>query len=417
MSIRQRMYPSPVEAEAMMLHCAQARYVWNLALEQWNLYRPDKASRGVQVPNNAVRMKQLTEARSEFGWLRAGSSVVHQGALRDFDRAVHGFFGGHKQRPTWRKASDSRQGFVIRDLTIHRISRRKATVLVPKVGPVTVITTRPWPEVQAATSARVTFHNGQWHIALTTPPAPPIVTGTGAVVGIDRGVSNTIATSDGGFEHIPGFTRGEQARFVALQRQLSRQHPGSNRRQVTKNKLARMRQRLTDRRTNWVETTTTQVARAYDLVVLERLNTVGMTKRPSPKPDPDNDGSFLSNGARAKSALNKAILASCWGTFATRLGHKLPEGHLVFVDPRNTSRACPCGHVAAQSRKSQAVFVCVECGWSGHADTNAAGNILGRGLATVGVGTQPEDIRGLGRNRGTPTTASTARGRRRSVAP
>ena len=107
-----------------------------------------------------------------------------------------------------------------------------------------------------------------------------------------------------------------------------------------------------------------------------------MTRRPKPKPDPERPGVYLPNGARAKAGLNKAILASCWGKFATRLAQKMPDGHVVAVDPRYTSQQChACGHTAPENRESQAVFCCTLCGHSGHADTNAARNIADRAIA------------------------------------
>lgn len=167
---------------------------------------------------------------------------------------------------------------------------------------------------------------------------------------------------------------------MALQRSLSRQHKGSNRRVQTRQSLARLHGRLTDRRTDWVEQVTTALARTYDLIALEDLNTAGMVRRPKPKPDPDKPAAFLPNGARAKAGLNRAILASCWGTFATRLGHKTT---VVFVDPRNTSRAChECGHTDTGNRESQAVFQCQRCGHTAHADINAARNILERAASS-----------------------------------
>lgn len=376
----------------MLTHAAHARFVWNLALEQWDMWTRDKTMRGVHTPNNAVRMRQLTEARGASEWLRAGSTVVQQGALRDFDRAATGFFAGHKQRPTWRKAGHH-EGFVIRDLTLTRLSRRWATVTVPKVGSIRFRVTRDWEAVTAATSARVTLRHGQWHIALTTPPAPPQTAGTGQSTGIDRGVANTLTLSDGTFHQAPTLTTGEQARFIHLQRRLARQHKGSNRRAATKAALGRLHLRLTNRRTDWVEQTTTTLARNYDHIALEKLNTRGMTKRPAPQPDPDTPGAFLPNQARAKAALNKAILASCWGQFADRLEHKTLPGHVIYVNPANTSRQChQCGHTAPENRESQAVFRCHQCGHTTHADTNAARNIQARAFTP-----QPEDFGGSDR--------------------
>jgi transposase len=64
-------------------------------------------------------------------------------------------------------------------------------------------------------------------------------------------------------------------------------------------------------------------------------------------------------------------------------------GLLVPVPPQNTSRKCPeCQQVAAENRKSQAKFVCVECGFSGNADFVAAVNSREAGLASLAC-TQP----------------------------
>jgi len=53
---------------------------------------------------------------------------------------------------------------------------------------------------------------------------------------------------------------------------------------------------------------------------------------------------------------------------------------LVFVDPRNTSRTCSqCGYVDKRNRSSQAEFSCLRCGYTSHADTNAARNLATRG--------------------------------------
>jgi putative transposase len=51
---------------------------------------------------------------------------------------------------------------------------------------------------------------------------------------------------------------------------------------------------------------------------------------------------------------------------------------VVFVDPAYTSQTCAnCGYISRSNRKSQDSFLCVECGFSAHADTNAAINIAG----------------------------------------
>ena len=409
--MRERMYPTPVQETGMLGHCAHSRYVWNLALEQAKMWRAWQGP----TPNAAQRMRQLAAARGEHPWLAEGSSVVQQGALRDFDRAMSGFFAGRAGYPRWRKTGIG-DGFVIRDLRLQRLNRRWAAVLVPKIGWVKLRTHRGWSALVDATSARVTYRHRQWHVSFTTPPPAQVISTTGAVVGIDRGVANTLATSDGDLQHAPGFSAAEQARFVALQQRLSRQVKGSNRRARTIASLGRLHLRLGNRRTDWIEQITTHLARTYQVIALEDLNITGMTRKPAPRPDPSTPGIFLPNQARAKAALNRTILASCWGRFQTRLTTKTGPDRVALVNPRNTSRTChECGHTDAGNRESQAVFQCRECGHTAHADINAAKNILLLAISHP-TGGQP----GIGRNRGrrkpVTTTASSSLTRGRATA-
>ncbi len=387
-SIRQRLYPEPAQRAGLVEHCHHARFVFNIGLEQRAMWTRDRHNRGPALSaakvTTVTQMRELAQLRGDLDWLRAGSSSVQQAALRDLDRAFQNFFAGRAKYPSFKRRSEREGSFVVRDLTVRRLNRKWGVVTVPKVGAVRFRISRLWTDIEKATSARVIHRNGRWHISFTTSPAEKIEAGTGAVVGIDRGVKNTLATSEGRMVQAPAFTRGESKRFLALQQQLARQQKGSARRKATLARLAALRRRLEDRRTDWVEQTTTDLARTYDLIAVEDLRVPNMVRRPTPKPDPAQPGAFLPNGARAKAALNKAILASCWGRFLDRLEHKMPDGAVTRVDPKNTSRTCAvCGHCAPGNRESQAVFGCEACGHQAHADTNAAINILSRGIASA----------------------------------
>jgi len=398
MSVRQRLYPESGQVAGLRKHADDARFVFNLGLGQRSLWRREKHNRGTHPEyghldsarvTTSSQMRELAELRGELAWLRAGSASVQQAALRDLDRAFQNFFAGRAKYPSFKRRDDRTGSFVIRDLTVRRLNRKWGTVTVPKIGRVRFTISRRWAQIESASSARVTLRNGRWHVSFTTRPAERTLAGTGAMVGIDRGVANSLATSEGQMIQAPCLTASEQERFVWLQRQLARQDTsarkrkdwGSQRRGRTLDRLAVLRRRLVDRRTDWVEQTTTHLARGYDLIAVEDLQVRNMVRRPKPKPDPDRSGVFLANGAKAKAALNKAILASVWGRFLTRLEDKLPEGSLIRVDPRNTSRTCAaCGHCAPGNRESQAVFECEACKHQAHADTNAAVVILGRGI-------------------------------------
>ena len=388
MSIRQRLYPVPEQVVGLAMHVGHARFVYNIGLGQRALWLRSKHDRGAGLSQPRIgyvsQAHELAQLRGELDWLKAGSSAVQQTALRDLDRAFTNFFAGRAKYPTFKRRDDRAGSFAVRDLTVARLSRHWGTVLVPKVGPVKFRVSRLWADIEAGTSARVALKNGQWHISFTTLPAPTIVVGTGAVTGIDRGVKNALALVDGTMLQAPSLTKGEQGRFLKLEQRLARQNIharrtktwDSNRRTRSLDQLAVLRRTLQDRRTDWIEQTTTTLARTYDLIAVEDLRIANMTRSAA--------GTIETPGINVttKSGLNRAILASCWGKTVQRLEHKLPEGNLVRVNPRNTSRKCAvCGHVGAGNRESQAVFCCQSCGHQAHADTNAAKNILNRALA------------------------------------
>jgi len=161
--------------------------------------------------------RQLSEARAENPRLAAGSVIVQQQALRDFDQAMRNFFNGTHRMPSWRK-KDRPEGFrivALRPGHVRRLNRRNGEVLVPKVGWVRFRWSRQVPQSR---SCRVTLDRaGRWHVAFAAIPAPVAGPGTGEVVGIDRGIAVTLALSDGTTFQAPELTPGR-----SLARKLSR---------------------------------------------------------------------------------------------------------------------------------------------------------------------------------------------------
>lgn len=103
-----------------------------------------------------------------------------------------------------------------------------------------------------------------------------------------------------------------------------------------------------------------------------------MTKRPKPKPDPENPGAFLPNKAAAKAGLNRSILDAGWYQFACILAAKAEEAgrRVVFVNPAGTSIACHhCGRRC--TRPQQKTVICPVHGEI-DADLNGARNVFTR---------------------------------------
>ncbi len=367
---RYRLLPTPAQQAVLRDHCGHARYVWNLAVEQHRHWHPGRAG----APSYVEQCRQLTQARAEYPWLAAGSQTVQQQALRDFARARAAFFDPRNpaRRPTWRKAERD-EGFRIvgrrgRQWDVRRVSRHIGHVWIPKAGWVRFRRSRPVPA--GMKSYRVTRDRaGRWHVAFAAVPEPVPAPGTGEVVGIDRGVAVSAALSTGEMLHVPGLTTRERTRLRRLERKLARAKRGSGRRKQVRRAMARLRARETDRRKDWAEKASTDIARRFDVIRVEDLKIQHMTR--SGKGTRENPG----RNVRAKAGLNRGILRSGWGLLVRRLQEKAPS-RVEKIKPAFTSQRCSaCGHVDADSRESQARFACTACGYACHADVNAARNI------------------------------------------
>ncbi|WP_327105686.1 RNA-guided endonuclease InsQ/TnpB family protein [Nonomuraea glycinis] len=363
---RYRLQPSPAQEVMLLEHCGHARFVWNLAVEQHACWRPGRMS----APGFAEQCRQLTEARAENAWLRAGSIIVQQQALKDFAQAMANFFGRTHRRPTWRKRGQG-EGFrivAVKAGDVRRLSRHVGEVKVPKVGWVRFRWSRA--VLEGVKSYRVTRDaSGRWHVAFAAIPEPIPAPTAGEVVGVDRGVAVSAALSTGELLHTPALRDPEKARLLRLLRKLARAERGSKRRGRVKVAIAKLKARERDRRKDWVEKTSTDLARRFGVIAVEDLKIANMTR--SAKGSIDAPG----RNVRQKAGLNRGILAGGWGRLVARLEQKAP-GRVVKINPAYTSQRCSaCGIVDRQARESQAAYRCRSCGYAANADVNAARNI------------------------------------------
>ena len=371
--------------------------------------------------SNVAELLPDKEARLQCSWM-AGipapilsstdriESVEWSAGLKR-KKTVGGRIPGFKSRHRglgfvcWRNASKTGNAL------FHRTGRKSGVVVITGMNPTRwrkpgeklhwriVIHVRVSQPIRPYTSVHVDWTHRS--LVFVNMPSPLPGMGNG-MVGLDRGCVHTLASSDGAFMDAPKPTKKETARLGYLQRRMSRQDRvnearggrtakfASKRRQRTLTEFNTLQGRIVRRRNDWIEKTTTSLAKANVLVAMEDLDVRAMTKRPKPKPDSDKPGQYLHNGAKAKAGLDRSILSNNWSRLMKRLNDKMDAngGRLVLVPAAYTSQAChKCGHVAKENRDSQAVFHCVRCGHRANADANAAKNILGRALIQTGGGT------------------------------
>lgn len=221
---------------------------------------------------------------------------------------------------------------------------------------------------------------GNWFASFCTEDNRELAPRKDGGVGIDLGVTNFAALSDGALITKPTKIKQLMHTKKKLAKSLSRKK-GSKNREAARIALSKTTTKITNIRYDFLQKTSSTISKNHALVVVEDLRITNMSK--SAKGTKESPG----KNVRAKSGLNREILACGWGYFKNMLSYKqmYSGGVLVSVSPINTSRKCSCcGIIDADSRVRQEWYACIHCGHEMHADTNAAINILAAGRVAVG---------------------------------
>ena len=220
-------------------------------------------------------------------------------------------------------------------------------------------------------------------------------------VGIDRGVAIAFQLSNG---KNYDYSQTQKDRLAALerrkkhyQRMMARRKKGSQNWKKAKKKFRKCTKCETQIRKDFAHKTSRSIVndQKTDIIAMEDLKTESLTK--SPKPKVSESGKFLPNGASAKAGLNKAILGKLWGTVFRFIEYKAKEAGkiLIEVPAAYTSQTCSrCGYQDKNNRKSQALFRCINCGFSENADKNAAEIIKLRAIEMFLAGNgKPKEVK------------------------
>ena len=361
-----------------------ARLIYNAGLEQRRLGY-EVTGRSMSYMRQTAFLKDV-KAEPDFAFLRECPAHVLQQALRDLDDAFRRLFASQNRypRPRRRGEHDAFRFPDPKQIGAHDPARR-GQVRLPKLGWVSVTNCYPRlgerlfeGQLKNVTVSRQA--DGWWASFCCEVETEDPVTPSGGPVGLDLGVINSVATSDGQFVWLPVISDREWEKIAILQQRIARTRKGSHNREKARRRLARRRQRLAWRKRDAIHQLTIRLAAGRELIVIEDLKVGNMSR--SAKGSVDQPGSQV----RQKAGLNRAILDQSWGEIRRQLHYKTVwnGGRLEIVDPRHTSQTCPaCGHVAPENRDNQAEFRCVTCGHEAHADVNAAINVLHRGLSSL----------------------------------
>ena len=371
--------PTGEQQRSMRRFAGSCRFVFNKALA----LQKERYERGEKKLGYAGLCKELTGWRNgvETPWLSDAPIHPLQQTLKDLERAYSNFFAKRADFPRVKKKGQS-DSFRYPDPKQIKLDQGNNRLFLPKLG---------WLRMRLSRDVLGTVKNvtvsascGKWFVSIQTERAveQPVPQATCAV-GIDVGIARFATLSDGTFLAPLNSFKKHEARLRRYQRAMSRKVKFSNNWKKAKARVQRIHTRIGNTRRDYLHKATTTISQNHAMVCIEDLQVRNMSK--SAAGTSEQPG----RNVRAKSGLNKSILDQGWFEFRRQLDYKLAwnGGILIAVPPQNTSRTCPCcGHVSAENRKTQAKFLCVNCGFEGNADLVGAINILARGHRVAACG-------------------------------
>jgi len=321
------------------------RVVYNLGMEIKNKSYKDKK---LSVSKYDL-MKQLPDLKQDYDWIKDVPSQSLQAALDRLENSYKNFFrgGGYPKFASKNKYNS---------ILLKSVSIEGRFAIIPKIGAIKMFKDA---EIKGTPkTATIIKDVTGFFICIQCNDVPKKFDSESQTIGLDMGIANFCADSNGGFISNPRHFKKYERLLRIENRSLARKKKGSNRWKAQAKRLAVLHHKIADVRKDFLHKESTKIAKSNSVVFMEDLNIKNMSKNKN---------------------LSKHILDAGWGLFKTMMSYKT---EVVLVNPQYTSQTCSnCGAVDSKSRKSQSEYECTTCGFEEHADTNAAKDIKSKGIA------------------------------------
>ena len=361
-SFQFRIHPTKKQETLLRNTLEQCRRLYNHLLEQRKLSWEEE-KKGLSLYDQINTFPVLKERVPE---LRVVHSQVLQNVAVRIDLAFKAFFRRIKQGidpgcPRFRGCGryDSftypQNGWRIND----------KSVSLSKIGKVKTIFHRPIEGCVKTCTVRRTA-TGKWFVSFSCEIGLNLLPTNDLSVGLDAGLTSFIILSNGEKVDNPHFFKTEEKTLAKAQRKLSKQAKGTKKRHKARKVVARVYERITNKRRDFTHKLSSKLVNTYGTIVIEDLSINDMQK--------DN---FR--------CINKGIADVAWGNFFNLLTYKAEYAgrSVVKVNPAYTSQTCSrCGY-RQKMPLSNRTFQCPCCSLSLDRDHNAAINIHSLGLQTV----------------------------------
>ena len=367
-AIKVRLYPNKEQEQTLNKTLGCYRFVYNhmLALKQ-EAYKSDKTNLGLCELSKYFHGTLLND--EQYAWLKEVNTKVTHEAIRQMLSAYNNFFKQHKGFPKFKSKKDKQSAL----FSLQAISRCNTfeTRHISLTKPLKNIKFRCSDlylrrlqkynkNIRSATLSKTKSGNFFLSILIEMEDTElKKFEHTDKQVGIDLGVKNFVITSDGYVFENKHFLKKEEKKLNRLQRQLSRKVKGSNNREKQRVKIAKLFERMTNKKDAYIHYVVNELLKSYDTIFMEDLNVQGMLRNHSL--------------AKAISEVGFSRLKQVITTKALDNGKQV-----IFIDRfYPSSKTCSvCGYKKEYLKLSDREWTCPNCGKKHDRDINAAVNIL-----------------------------------------
>ena len=353
-----RLYPTEAQTELLAKHFGCARFVYNYFLNQ----RQEQYRLTGKSDNYCAQAKTLAglKRQEETAWLKEVNAQSLQFALKSLDVAYTNFFKKRADFPNF-KSKRSKNSFTAPQFS--HIDDNRLFIPKFKEG----IKCRVHREVKGKIG-KVTITktpSGKYFASICTEEeyVTPLEK-TNKSVGVDLGLKDLLVTSDGEVFSNNRYTRKYERKLATAQRHLSRKKKGSRGYENQRLKVARLHEKVSNSRADYLHKCSISLVRRYDTICIEDLNVKGMMRN---------------------HRLAKHVTDASWGTLLNMLTYKAEwnDKKVIKIDRFfPSSQTCSvCGYINNDVKDlSVREWECPACHTHHNRDVNAAINILRIGL-------------------------------------
>jgi putative transposase len=360
-AIKIRIYPNTAQQQALAKSFGCARWVWNYSL---NLMTETYRDTGKGLSAYTVKML-LPGLKQEHEWLKESYSQCLQSAVLNLSQAFVNFFEGRAKYPKF-KSKHGRQSIQYPQ----NVKLEEGRLILPKIGSVLAKVHRPI-EGKIKTVTISINPDGRYFAALCLDDGSENPVTEGKAVGIDLGLTHFAITSDGSKFDNPRHIAKHERNLKRKQRKLSRKQKGSNRRKKARKLVARVHQRISNSRNDFLHKLSRKMVNENQVIIVENLAVRNLLKN---------------------HCLAKSISDSGWGRFCTMLKYKAEQEGKIYQE---VDRFFPSSHLChltllplEKMGLATRSFACPHCGQQHDRDVNAAINIRNEGLRLLALGTR-----------------------------